>query len=180
MICMRRIALCAGVVACLIAASTVAIGATKPKKATWRANATPAWSKTLTGYQVSFFRHKKTLGVETPNWITLRCEPSDGSARTLVGGFGAHFNSKGRPIATRYNIGKAKALKGTYDTRHAEHDLSVLAVPNTLPPASAVRTHFYLTPRQGSVKGHITYGLTWSDPHAPYTACSGDFKVQPR
>src|SRR3954454_8146532 len=106
---MRRIATCAAVVACLIAANTVASGATKPKKATWRANATPAWSKTLTGYQVSFYRHKKTLGVETPNWITLRCEPSDGSARTLVGGFGAHFNSKGRPIATRYNIGKAKA-----------------------------------------------------------------------
>jgi hypothetical protein len=179
-IAMRRIATCAGVAACLFGAGGVATGATKPQKPTWSANATPAWSKTLTGYQVSFYRHKKTLGIESPNWITLRCMPSDGSAQTLVGRFGTHFHSKGHPIVTRYNINKVKALKGTYDTRHGEHDVSVLAIPKTLPPPSAVRTHFYLTPRQGSVKGHIDYQLWWSDPSAPYKTCSGTFKIQPR
>jgi hypothetical protein len=172
---MRRIATGASF-ACLLGLLGGADGLAAVQKATWKANATPAWSRTLTGFQASFFRHKRSLGIETPDWISLVCADTSGS-KTAVGRFGAHFESKGHPIAARYGIGKSKSLKGTYDTAR---DVSVVRVPPALPPPSRVRAAFNLTPRQGSVAGKVTFTVSWADPAAPYKDCSGTFRIQPR
>jgi hypothetical protein len=180
---MRQFATGAAAFACLIGGSAAAESLAAVGKATWKANATPAWSKTLTGYQVSFFRHKKTLGIETPNWVTLVCTPTDGGGTTPVGRFGAHFESKRHRIATQYGIGKSKALKGVYDTARFERDrdLSVLRIPPGVPAPSAFRGSFYLRPKQGSVKGSFTLSVSWAGvPDAPYKSCKGTFKIQPR
>jgi hypothetical protein len=152
--------------------------------ATWKVNATPNWSRSLTGFQVSFFRHRRKLGLETPNWITLRCSAADGSpGRTVVGGFGAHFESRGHPLPARFGLGKANAIKGVYDTAKGTggRAVSVLDMPPDVPAPSVVQSSLKLTPRRKSVSGTLSFSVSWTaTTGSPYRQCGGTFKVRPR
>jgi hypothetical protein len=109
----------------------------------------------LSGFQLTLYRHRHTLGIETPNWITLKCK-STGGGETLIGGFGAHFETKQRPLAARYGIGRTKAITAEYDTAHGHgSDLSVVRVPPNLPPPSALRITTRLTPHRRSLAPRV-------------------------
>jgi hypothetical protein len=145
-------------------------------KATWKSNADPAWSSQLSGFQVSFFHHRTKLGVETGNWVTLRCMPSDGGPRTLVGGFGARLESTRHPAPARFRVGKAKAIKGGGSV-----STEALHVPPGVPSASTFATSFELTRRARSLKGKLTFTAAWDAASAaPYSSCQGTFKIRPR
>ncbi len=175
---MRRISK-AAVGLAILASLTGATAADAARKPTWIANATPAWSSSLSGFQASFFWHKRTLGIESPNWVTMVCTSADGSAnRTDVGGFGLHLEKRRRPAPTHYG---RKWINGSYSS-DASGDVSVVKLPPGLPASTRVAVTFTLAKRSHSLKGKLKAVVEWADAasSSPYSRCVGNFKILPR
>src|SRR4051794_3134501 len=105
----------------------------------WKANAVPAWSSRVGGFQVAFARRGHGLGIVTPDWVSLRCaSPKGRGRRHLIGGFGLHLSK--RPAArARY---RGRKIRGGYATRRRA-DVLRTRYPG-VPTASRVRVAFRL------------------------------------